>query len=86
MNPVAKVYLAKHDATLTLSPAGVWSCDDEDLEPLVQWANIVSAPPYYDYSPSHGMYGARIASQVAMQLDGELWLAPVSTLPAGAVS
>ena len=51
---------------------GEWVSDDQRIKSLVNVANMYSSLPFYEYSPSHGAYGFRLAKLVQKKLGGEL--------------
>lgn len=58
---------------------GTWQASGPDTEPFAKIATLMSQPPLYVYSPSHGSYGARIATKVAKAFQAKLVLPKVPT-------
>ena len=69
MSTLAKILFG--DEFLELTMAG-WEPSAPDLGTLASLANKLSAPPFYEYSPSHGSYGALLASKVQEKIGGKL--------------
>lgn len=51
---------------------GSWQASDRGTEPFAKIATMLSRPPLYRYSPSHGSFGAEIAARVAKLFRAEL--------------
>lgn len=72
---MVKIYFG--DEYIELSLKGEWVPSDAFLRPLASIANVLSRPPFYEYSPSHGGYGPLLANQIAKRLGGKVSI-PVS--------
>lgn len=59
-------------SAVVLRPSMVWEADGELGEVMAMRANVFSQPPYYQYSPSHGAMGYRLAEEIAKELGAEV--------------
>lgn len=62
------------DETISLKMDGTWEPSDDSVRVFARAADVLSRPPLYEYSPSHGSYGFRLSRIVASKLGGELEL------------
>ena len=74
MNFVAKINFG--DESIQLNLDGRWHPSSEEVGSLAKVANVLSKPPFYEYSPSHGSYGPLLASNVVKKIGGEVELPP----------
>lgn len=65
---LVKVAFGEHD--ILLMPGGRWVPSDDEMTLLASMANVISVPPFYEYSPAHGAFGPRLAALVAEKLGG----------------
>lgn len=80
MKNIAEVWFGD-SAWLSLNSDGTWESSENALT-LSKLAAMLSRPPYYEYSPAHGAFGAYAASLVAKKLGGELFLPETETTDA----